>query len=180
MKTRGNIALLAVVLGMICLSFTGAKLKKIIPYVGVQKEIVLGTSTQESLIKKFGKDYKTLSYYTRWNDHDSTLYSTAMSYENLGLKFFFKPGKDHLFAAYFYKNYPAATEKGIQAGISTLEDVEKAYGKTEWINTVNSISLEYSGLLFNVSLTDGFRATEEAMEKAKLLKVEYISVELPQ
>jgi hypothetical protein len=180
MKIQRNIALLAVVFGMICISFTGAKLKKIIPYVGVQNEIVLGTSTQESLRKKFGNDYKTRSYYTKENDHDSTLYSTAIAYENLGLKFFFRPANKHLFAAYFYKNYPAATEKGIQAGISTLEDVEKAYGKTDWIITMNSISLEYSGLFFYVTLTDGFRATEEAMEKAKLLKVEYISVELPQ
>lgn len=175
-----NIALIAIVFGMTGISFTGAKLKTIVPYIGVQKEIVLGTSTKASLEKKFGTDYKTLSFYTKWSDRDSILYSTAMSYEQLGLKLFFKPGNDHLFAAYFYKNYPAATEKGIRAGISTLEDVEKAYGKTGWINTVNSISLEYSGLFFNVSLTDGFRATEEAMEKAKQFKVEYISVELPQ
>lgn len=177
MNIRKNIALL--VFGMICISFTGAKLKTIVPYIGVEKEIELGVSTKATLEKRFGTDYKTLSYYTRWSDKDSMLFSTAMDYQSLGLRLFFKPKNDHLFAAYFYKNYPGATVKGIQAGISTLADVEKAYGKTGWINTTNSISLGYDGIYFNVTVP-GFQATNEAMEKAKQLKVEYISVESAQ
>jgi|GEM_PF-1873877 len=95
--------------------------------------IVVGKSTMNDVIEKFGKNYK-------WIVHKK--YSYQMAYPN-GLSFYIcqSDKKKQVFDIEIKQPYKAKTHRGIILGKSTVEDVYRIYGKS------NS-GLEYKGVHF--------------------------------
>jgi hypothetical protein len=95
--------------------------------------IVVGKSTMNDVIEKFGKNY-------RWVVHKK--YSYQMAYPN-GLSFYIcqSDKKKQVFDIEIKPPYKAKTHRGIILGKSTVEDVYRIYGKP------NS-GLEYKGVHF--------------------------------
>lgn len=100
--------------------------------VGIEG-IIVGKSTIDDVVKKFGKNYK-------WITHKK--YSFQMAYPN-GLSFYIcqSDKKKQVFDIEIKPPYKAKTSRGIILGKSTVEDVYKLYGKS------NS-GLEYKGVHF--------------------------------
>jgi hypothetical protein len=94
----------------------------------------IGKSTMDDIVKKFGKDYKWIV---------NKKYSYQMNYEKLGLSFYMcqSDKKKQIFVIELRPPYRAKTSKGIILGKSTLEDVQKTYGKLK-------SGLEYRGISF--------------------------------
>ncbi len=90
--------------------------------VGVEG-IAVGNSTKRDVEKKFGKKYK-------WEKNGR--YSFQMTYKN-GLSFYLcqTDKKQEIFDIEMRSPYKAKTSKGIILRQSTLEDIEKIYGKAK-------------------------------------------------
>lgn len=100
--------------------------------VGIEG-IIVGKSTMQDVIKKFGRDYK-------WIAHKK--YSYQMAYPN-GLSFYIcqSDKKREIFDIEIKPPYKAKTSRGIILGVSTVEDVYRIYGRS-------SSGLEYRGVNF--------------------------------
>lgn len=96
--------------------------------------ITVGKSTMDDVEKKFGKDYAWVV---------NKKYSYQMTYAKLGLSFYIcqSDKKKQIFDIEIRAPYKAKTTRGIILGQSTVEDIEKAYGKLK-------SGLEYRGISF--------------------------------
>ncbi len=103
--------------------------------------IVDGKSTMQDVIDKFGKNY-------RWIVHKK--YSYQMAYPN-GLSFYIcqSDKKKEVFDIEIKPPYKAKTSRGIVLGKSTVEDVQKTYGKSA------TDALEYNGVSFSYTSQKG-------------------------
>jgi hypothetical protein len=101
--------------------------------VGIEG-IAVGKSTVDDVVKKFGKNYRWLT---------NKKYSYQMSYERLGLSFYLCQAdtRKQIFVIEIKSPYKAKTSKGIVLGESSLEDIEKKYGRS-------TSGLEYKGVNF--------------------------------
>jgi hypothetical protein len=101
--------------------------------VGIEG-IVVGKSTMDDVIKKFGRNYNWIT---------NKKYSYQMTYAKLGLSFYICQADTHkeIFDIEIKAPYRAKTTRGIILGQSTVEDIEKAYGKLK-------SGLEYRGVSF--------------------------------
>ncbi|MCS6874076.1 MAG: hypothetical protein N2Z23_00725 [Pyrinomonadaceae bacterium] len=109
--------------------------------VGIEG-IVVGKSTMQDVIKKFGKDYK-------WIVHKK--YSYQMAYPN-GLSFYIcqSDKRKEIFDIEIKPPYKARTSRGVILGVSTVEDVQRIYGKSK-------DGLEYRGVNFYYTNQKGKR-----------------------
>lgn len=103
--------------------------------------ITIGRSTMDDVIKKFGKEYKWIV---------NKKYSFQMNYYKLGLAFYIcqSDKRKQIFVMEMKSPYKAKTSKGIIMGKSTLEDVQKKYGKLK-------SGTEYRGVSFYYNKVDG-------------------------
>ncbi|MDQ3109842.1 MAG: hypothetical protein M3R17_08095 [Bacteroidota bacterium] len=176
MKITNKFAILVVAFGILSVSFIEDGLKKLIPGKGIAGELVIGETTRAEIEKKYGSDFKELTYYTKKNQ-DSVLYSTALYFEKQGLKFYYQPASTGLSSALFYKNFPAVSDKGIRAGISTMKEVIAAYGESEWYTSGRTMFLEYDGIEFHIPFDGKYPIKKSVYKKAKNMVVEYISID---
>ncbi|HEY0048403.1 MAG TPA: hypothetical protein VGB68_03900 [Pyrinomonadaceae bacterium] len=110
------------------------------PKLNVAKEgvgiegIVVGKSTMDDVIKRFGRDYN-------WTTNKK--YSYQMTYPKLGLSFYICQAdkRKEIFVIEIKSPYRAKTSRGVVLGQSTVEDIEKTYGKLK-------SGLEYRGISF--------------------------------
>ncbi len=109
------------------------KLKVAKEGVGIEN-LRVGNSTMADVVKKFGKNYQTKKFGA---------YSTAISYPKLGLAFYMcqEDKRKQIFDIEIRAPYKVKTGKGIILGKSTLQDIEKTYGKSK-------DGLEYRGVSF--------------------------------
>ena len=105
--------------------------------VGIEG-ITVGSSTADSVIKKFGKNYVNKT----WGK-----YSFSLNYAKLGLVFYYcqTDKKKEIFDIEIRAPYKAKTSKGIILGKSTVEDIKKIYGKSIGQGKED---LEYRGVSF--------------------------------
>jgi hypothetical protein len=101
--------------------------------VGVEG-IIVGKSTMVDVVKKFGRDYNWVV---------NKKYSYQMTYAKLGLSFYIcqSDKRKQIFDIEMKAPYRAKTSRGIVLGQSTVEDIEKVYGKLK-------SGLEYQGISF--------------------------------
>ena len=101
--------------------------------VGIEG-IAVGRSTKRDVEKKFGKNYK-------WETNGK--YSFQMTYKNKGLSFYIcqTDKKQQVFDIEMRSPYKVKTSKGIILRESTLENVNKIYGKAK-------TGLRYRGVEF--------------------------------
>jgi hypothetical protein len=175
MKISKNFVLFVIAFGIISVSFIADGTKKIIPGVGVADELVIGKTTREDLAKNFGTDFVEKKYYSK-GDGDSTLFSSSLYYEKQGVTAWFKAAEAQTFTLYFFKNSNAITEKGIQVGVSTMQDVENAYGKAELYTNSNSMFFEYEGIAFHAPFDGKFPIKKKTRKKMMAAPVQYISI----
>jgi hypothetical protein len=97
--------------------------------------IRVGKSTMADVAKKFGKDYKLKAHKK---------YSYQMVYPN-GVSFYFCQAdkRKQIFDIELRAPFVARTSKGIELGVSTLEDIYKIYGKRK-----KDEGLQYPGVSF--------------------------------
>ncbi len=95
----------------------------------------VGSSTMTDVVKKFGKNYQTKKFGA---------YSTAITYPKLGLAFYMcqTDKNKQIFDIEIRAPYQVKTGKGIILGKSTLQDIQKIYGKKK------DDDLEYRGVSF--------------------------------
>lgn len=107
----------------------------------------IGKSSMDDVIKKFGKEYKWIV---------NKKYSFQMNYYRMGLAFYMCQAdpKKQIFVVEMKSPYKAKTSKGIIMGKSTVEDVEKKYGKLK-------SGLEYRGISFYYNKVDGKKVVTE-------------------
>jgi hypothetical protein len=96
--------------------------------------IVVGKSTMDDIIKKFGRDYNWIT---------NKKYSYQMAYPKLGLSFYICQAdkRKEVFVIEIKSPYRAKTSRGVVLGQSTVEEIEKTYGKLK-------SGLEYRGISF--------------------------------
>jgi hypothetical protein len=101
--------------------------------VGIEG-IVVGKSTMDDVVKKFGRDYNWIT---------NKKYSYQMTYAKLGLSFYICQAdkRKEIFVIEIKSPYRAKTSRGVILGQSTVKDIEKAYGKLK-------SGLEYRGISF--------------------------------
>ena len=119
--------------------------------------IKVGESTESDVIAAHGVEYKLIK-------HGS--YSFEMLYKDLGLEFYYcaaDPRKE-IFAIEFETPTHVATSKGVRLGLSTMDDVFKAYGKP----SITSAGYEYEGIYFDTKGDD----TDESEDDARAPKAE--------
>jgi hypothetical protein len=109
------------------------KLKVAKEGVGIEG-LRVGSSTMKDVAKKFGKNYKWTAFKK---------YSYQMAYQKLGLAFYMcqSDKNKQIFDIEMRAPYQVKTGKGIILGKSTLQDIEKIYGKSK-------DGLEYRGVSF--------------------------------
>jgi hypothetical protein len=97
----------------------------------------IGKSTMDDVVRKFGRDYK-------WTVNKK--YSFQMTYSKLGLSFYIcqSDPKKQIFVLEMRAPYKAKTSRGIVLGRSTLEDINKAYGKAQSGTEYRGISFYYN------------------------------------
>lgn len=111
--------------------------------VGVES-IVVGKSTKEDILKKYGSDFKIVKH----NE-----YSLEIVYEKIGLSFYYcqQDPNAEIFVIEVEPPYRGRTSKGIVMGKSTREDVVKAYlGRRVAVDeTLKEMSeMEFEGIQF--------------------------------
>lgn len=96
--------------------------------------IVVGKSTMNDVVKKFGKKY-------RWVANKK--YSYQMNYDLLGLAFYMcqSDKRKEIFLIEIKPPYKAKTKRGVILGKTTKEETEKIYGKPK-------DGFEYRGVSF--------------------------------
>jgi len=112
---------------------TPPKLNVIREGVGIEG-IVVGKSTMAEVEKKFGKDYNWIT---------NKKYSYQMTYAKLGLSFYICQAdkRKEIFVIEIKPPYRGKTSRNVVLGQSSVEDIEKIYGKLK-------SGLEYRGISF--------------------------------
>lgn len=111
--------------------------------------ITVGSSTADSVIKKFGKNYVKQTHGK---------YSFAISYPKLGIVFYYcqTDKSKEIFDIELRSPYKAKTSKGIILGKSTVADVKKIYGKSlGQAAGEKGEDLEYRGVSFYYGTISG-------------------------
>lgn len=109
--------------------------------VGIEG-IVVGKSTMDDVVKKFGRDYN-------WTTNKK--YSYQMTYSRLGLSFYICQAdkRKQIFDIEIKRPYAAKTSKGIILGKSTVKDIYKIYGKSRGAGIgASGEDLEFRGVNF--------------------------------
>lgn len=162
---------------VLSLSFLDETLQVLIPGVGIENYVTIDASTKTEIKTKFGSDFKEVEHYTtQIGTGNKTLYSTELQYKHQGVSFYFRPGSDTVFALRARSPYKCKTGKGIVLGTSTMQDVQDAYGKTEWIFAGDLMFLEYPGIAFYVPFKGKFPVSETVQQAALKKKVEIIGI----
>jgi hypothetical protein len=101
--------------------------------VGIEG-IAVGKSTMDDVVKKFGRDYNWIT---------NKKYSYQMTYAKLGLSFYICQAdkRREIFVIEIKSPYRAKTSRGVVLGQSTVEEIEKTYGKLK-------SGLQYRGISF--------------------------------
>jgi len=109
--------------------------------------IVVGVSSMDDVEKKFGKSYKLTAHKK---------YSYQMYYGALGLSFYScqSDKKKQIFVIEIKSPYKAKTSRGITLGESTVEDIQRIYGKKKE-------GLEYRGVGFYYNTIGGKKIVTE-------------------
>ena len=110
--------------------------------VGIEG-IVVGKSTMNDVVRKFGKDYNWIT---------NKKYSYQMSYPRLGLSFYICQAdkRKQIFVIEIKSPYRGKTARGVILGKSTKEETEKIYGKPR-------DGFEYRGVSFYYNTFGGTR-----------------------
>jgi hypothetical protein len=110
--------------------------------VGIEG-LVVGKSTMKDVEKKFGKDYNWIV---------NKKYSYQMTYPKLGLSFYMcqSDPRREIFVIEIKAPYQAKTSRGVVLRQSTVEDIERIYGKLK-------SGLEYRGISFYYNRVGGKR-----------------------
>ena len=119
---KAAITLVAVIyLAVVGIGQSNQQPKLIKEGVGIEG-IKVGKSTSADVIKRFGKVY-------RWEVNKK--YSYQMTYENMGLSFYFcqNDKTEEIFLIEIKSPYKGRTSKGVVLGRSTKEEAEKLYGR---------------------------------------------------
>ena len=108
--------------------------------VGIEG-IAVGKSTMKDVEKKFGRDYNWIV---------NKKYSYQMSYPQLGLSFYIcqSDPRREIFVIEIKAPYQAKTSRGVVLRQSTVEDIERFYGKLK-------SGLEYRGVSFYYNRVGG-------------------------
>ena len=114
------------------------------PGIGIEG-VAVGYSTMDSVVARYGKDFGLL-------EHNK--YSYEMSYEQLGLSFWYRyddPEKK-IFSIALKPASHAFTSRGVIVGKSRLRDVLTAYGKSGFSTTAADETwfFAYAGVEFHV------------------------------
>ena len=134
MKRNFFLLIFAALVGFLSSAAVDAqKLNVINEGVGIEG-IVVGKSTMTDVEKKFGKDYDWIT---------NKKYSYQMTYAKLGLSFYICQAdkRKQVFVIEIKPPYRAKTSRNVVLGQSTVEDIEKVYGKLK-------SGLEYRGISF--------------------------------
>lgn len=109
--------------------------------------VVIGKSTMDDVIKKFGTEY-------RWVVNKK--YSFQMNYYRLGIAFYMCQAdkKKEIFVIEMKAPFKVKTQRGVILGKSTVEEIEKKYGKLK-------SGLEYRGISFYYNRINGKRVVTE-------------------
>jgi hypothetical protein len=104
--------------------------------------IVVGRSTENDVIRKFGKDFKLKKHKK---------YSAQMIYPN-GMSFYYcqSDKRRQIFDIELRAPFEARTSRGITIGKSTLEDIYRIYGKKK-----PEEGLQYRGVSFYYKKSKG-------------------------
>jgi hypothetical protein len=124
--------------------------------------IKVGRTTKKDVIRKFGKDYKSVT-------HDD--YSEQLIYEKSGISVYYCQSDESqtIFAIQLRKPFNAVTSKGIVLEKSTVADVKRLYGKPAE-NEGAALWLTYKGI--------DFRSVDLKTDEAVLLSDEMLINEI--
>ena len=125
MRKKFFLLICAMVLSIISISAQTKQTKETYNIVREGKGIegiVVGNSTMDSVIKRFGKGY-------RWQVNKK--YSYQMTYDRKGVSFYMcqSDKRKQIFLIEIKSPYKAKTSRGVILGKSTKEETEKIYGK---------------------------------------------------
>lgn len=94
---------------------------------------IIDETTLSDIINYYGNNYRIDSAHWLPPMFDSTqIFSISYSYDTIGVTFSFYPDSNRVFCITVKPPFQGKTKEGIILGISTFEDVVKAYGETEW------------------------------------------------
>lgn len=168
-------------LAFISFSFTGTEAHKLIPGKGIDDDIIIGKTAREEVIKKFGNDFiEQLRYAKIMDSHDSIFTTYILSYKKEGVEFDIDKNLG-LHLVTINGSFNGKTEKGIHAGISTMQDVINAYGKVEWRFGGKRMWLAYDsiGISFYTSFNGVFPVPKTVKENALKEKINKIEIQRP-
>lgn len=149
----------------------------LIPGVGIENYVTVNATTKNAILVKYGKGGTEQKHYsTQAGTGTKTLFSTELVYKQQGISFYFHPSSDTVFCIKARVPYKAKTEKGIVLGVSTMQDVVNAYGKTDWVFAGDEMLLEYPGIDFRVPFKGEFPVPQKVQDEALSKKVAVISI----
>jgi len=134
----------------------------LIPGIGFD-DVKVGQTTREEIIKKYGEGFKIDTFYsvdspTQYGRtiivkgvHSKRIYSIRLSYDILGLSFYFRPHDDFIFEIDAQYPCQAKTKEGIILNKSSFSDVNKIYGVLDWSfmeegKSLYDMALDYDSL----------------------------------
>jgi hypothetical protein len=172
-----NALIILIIAAIGSFSFIDETTNLLIPGVGVEGYVTVNVSTKNEIKVKFGSNGKEVKHYTsEIETGKKQLYSIELEYKKQGISFYFHPDSDTVFALHVYPPYKGKTSKGIILGTSTMQDVENAYGKTDWFFAGDAMFLEYPGVDFRTSFNGKFPVPQKTMDAAMSKKVMRIAI----
>lgn len=155
----------------------------LIPGVGYDS-IRVGSTTKKEIIKFYGENYSwDTSYSYSIPDNLDTIvapnkfiYNYKMNYKTLGLKFYFYPHDDYIYAVSISAPFKAMTKDSIIAGISSFGEIKKKYGDCRWAFAGYQKMLDYNNIIFYGAFSDTFPVSKERQEAYLNERVEEIVV----
>jgi hypothetical protein len=126
------------------------------PGIGIDS-ISVSKVTLDYVISRYGHNYSTDTFYLH-PPAERELYSIQVSYDTLGISFFFRSDMNSTICVSYQIPFQGKTDKGIVLGKSSFKDVEKVYGETNWeyvtddFGHVKEISKPYNGIRFNAKI----------------------------
>lgn len=128
--------------------------------------VKIGETTLKDIVNIYGKDFKTDTFYTTIYSDETELipmateiYSIEISYDSIGVGFYFHPKQEAISSISVYAPFKAKTKEGIILNQSTFNDIVNIYGEQEWIfsvsekneknNVAEKMKKEYNGITFS-------------------------------
>jgi hypothetical protein len=139
------------------------------PGVGVD-DFVLGKITLEDITNCYGNKYSIDAFYFR-PPLKRKIYSIKVAYDTIGISFSFGPDMKSVFCISVQAPFNGKTEKGITAGKSTFQDVEKAYGESSWsylsddLPKIQGIIKSYDGIQFFATVNETMLIADSVLIK---------------